>query len=73
MKKPRVLALILHEKVRSETLAIRHEANGTTLSAERDGFVSPAFTRLRDKRAKLDPLHDAHYIDDRQAYDHRLA
>ena len=39
----RVLALILHEKVRSEALSIRHDANGTTVHADHaEGFTSAA-------------------------------
>ena len=65
----RLLALILHEKVRSEALAVRHDANGTTLHASSEGFRSPAFDRLREKRAKLDPLEKQHFVEDREAYE----
>lgn len=68
----RVLALILHEKVRSEALAVRHEPNGTTLHAGSDGFTSAVFDRLRTKRAKLDPFDGENHVDDRQGYE-RLA
>lgn len=65
----RVLAMILHDKVRSEALAVRHEANGTTLHAEQgEGFSSPAFDRLKQKRAKLDPFADQFHVDDQLAY-----
>jgi ParB/RepB/Spo0J family partition protein len=66
----RVLALILHEKVRSEALAVRHEANGITLNAGSDGFSSPAFARLKERRAKLDPFQSEHVVEDRQGYEH---
>jgi len=65
----RVLALILHEKVRSESLAIRHEANAITLHASSDGFKSSAFDRLREKREKLDPFSKQHYVEDVKAYE----
>jgi ParB family transcriptional regulator, chromosome partitioning protein len=66
----RVLALILHEKVRSEALAIRHDANGTTLCADHtEGFASAALDALRQRRAELDPLADKHYVEDHDAYD----
>ncbi len=66
----RVLALLLHEKVRSEALAMRHDANGTTLCASNsEGFKSPAYDRLRAIRAKLDPFADAHDVEDCEAYD----
>ena len=65
----RVLALILHEKIRSESLAIRHEANGTTLHASADGFASPVFDRLRQERAKLDPFLEEHFVEDCDAYE----
>lgn len=65
----RVLALILHEKVRSEALAVRHEPNGTTLHATQDGFASSLFDQLREKRSKLDPFADDHFIEDRPGYE----
>lgn len=68
----RMLALILHEKVRSEALAVRHEPNGTTLHATSEGFASPAFDRLQKQRGKVDPFGDQHYVEDREAYE-RLA
>ena len=65
----RVLALILHEKVRSEALSIRHDANSSTVHADRaEGFVSPALDTLRQRRAELDPLRDKHYVEDHDAY-----
>ena len=65
----RVLALILHEKVRSEALAIRHDANGTSLCADHtEGFASAALDTLRQRRAELDPLADKHYVEDHDAY-----
>jgi ParB/RepB/Spo0J family partition protein len=66
----RVLALILHEKVRSEALAIRHEPNGTTLHAMiGDDFSSSALDTLQSKRAKLDPFSDDHYVEDTEGYE----
>jgi ParB family chromosome partitioning protein len=65
----RVLALILHEKVRSEALAVRHDANGITLSATREGFSSAAFDRLQEKRSKLDPFQKEHSVEDASAYE----
>lgn len=65
----RVLALILHDKVRSEALAVRHEPNGTTLHATSDGFSSSALDRLREKRAKLDPFEKQHFVEDWQGYE----
>lgn len=66
----RVLALILHDKVRSEALSIRHDANGTSVHADRaEGFVSTALDSLRKRRAELDPLHDQHYVEDHAAYE----
>jgi ParB/RepB/Spo0J family partition protein len=65
----RVLALILHEEVRSEALSIRHEANGTTLEASMGNtFKSSIFDRLKEKRAKLDPFTDRHHVDDQEGY-----
>ncbi len=65
----RVLAMILHDKVRSEALAVRHEANGTTIHAEKgEGFTSPAFDQLKEQRAKLDPFIDQINVDEQVAY-----
>jgi hypothetical protein len=70
LARKRVLALALHEKVRSEALAVRHEANGTTLHATTgDDFKSCARDRLMASRAKLDPFTKQHVIDDVKAYD----
>lgn len=69
MARKRVLALLLHDKVRSEALAIRPDANGVTLEATRaEGFTSPVFDRLADKRKKLDPLVDVAHVEDGEAY-----
>jgi hypothetical protein len=65
----RVLALILHDKAKSEALAIRHDANGTTIHAtQTEGFASSVRDRLTEKRAALDPFKDEQTIDDRQAF-----
>jgi ParB family chromosome partitioning protein len=65
----RVLALILHDKVRSEALAIRHDANGSTVHADHaEGFRSLALEALRQRRTELDPLHGKHYAEDHAAY-----
>jgi len=65
----RVLVMILHDKIRSEALAVRHEPNGVTLHASSDGFSSAAFNAMRKKRAKLDPFHDQHFVEDWQRYE----
>jgi ParB family transcriptional regulator, chromosome partitioning protein len=69
-RRKRVLALILHDKVRSEALSIRHDANGTMVAADHaEGFTSAALVKLREKRSELDPLYDKHYVEDDAAYD----
>lgn len=66
----RVLALALHEKVRTEALAIRREPNGTDLHADHaEGFRSAALEALRKRRAKVDPLGDAHSLTETEAYE----
>jgi ParB family chromosome partitioning protein len=65
----RVLALILHKKVRSEALAVRHEANGTTLHASTEGFSSSAFDHVQDKLKKVDPFREQHVVEDDQGYE----
>ncbi len=62
--------MILHEKVRSEALAIRHYANATTVHADHaEGFASPALETIRKRRAELDPLHGQHSAEGHAAYD----
>lgn len=68
----RVLALILHQSVRSEALAIRHEANGTSLHASSEEFESSAFVRLKEQRSKFDPFGTEQFVDDVRGYE-RLA
>ncbi len=65
----RVLALILHDKVRSEALSIRHDANGTTVVTTQDGFTSACLDRLTEKRADLDPFSKQHVMDDVAAFE----
>jgi hypothetical protein len=65
----RILAMILHDKVRSEALAIRLDVNNTTINADHgEGFTSTALDKLRERRKDLDPLHDMHYVSDDTAY-----
>ena len=69
MARKRVMALILHEKVRAESLAVRHEANAVTLhAANAEGFTSPATEELRRRRAEDDPFKDDYSIDEAEAY-----
>ena len=66
----RVLALILHEKVRSEAMAVRHEANGVNLHADRsEGFDSAPLTRLKEQRAKVDPFIQKTMVEDVEGYE----
>jgi ParB/RepB/Spo0J family partition protein len=65
----RVLALVLHDHVHGEALAVRHEPNGTTLHADHtDGFTSAARDALRQRRAELDPLHGRTFVAEGDAY-----
>ncbi len=70
----RILAMILHEKVRSEALAIRHEANGVTLHATQgEKFTSSAFEKIQKRRADVDPFKDDRQVDDTAGYDRLCA
>jgi len=70
----RLLILVLHDKVRAEALAIRRDANGTTLHAgNSEGFHSPALDDLRSRRAELDPFAGDHSLSDDEAYERLLA
>ena len=65
----RVLVLLLHDKVRSEALAIRSDVNGTTLHATHtEEFSSAAWERLCEKHAAVDPFGDQHQVEDVDAY-----
>jgi ParB family transcriptional regulator, chromosome partitioning protein len=65
----RLLVMLLHDKVRSEALAMRHDANGVTLHAtQTEGFTSPAREAIAAKLAKLDPFADQPIVDDVEAY-----
>lgn len=69
LARKRLLVLALHEKVRSEALAIRHEANGTTLHATPgDEFKSAARDRVVATRKKLDPFAKQQVVEDVKAY-----
>jgi ParB family chromosome partitioning protein len=65
----RILAMILHDKVRSEALSIRLDVNSTKVNASNgEGFSSTALDTLRQRRKELDPLQDMPYVSDRAAY-----
>jgi ParB family chromosome partitioning protein len=65
----RILAMILHDKVRSEALSIRLDVNSTTINASNgEGFISTALDTLRHRRKELDPLRDMPCVSDRVAY-----
>jgi ParB family transcriptional regulator, chromosome partitioning protein len=65
----RILAMILHDKVRSEALSIRLDVNSTTVNAQHgEGFTSTALDKLRERRKELDPLQDMPYVNDHAAY-----
>jgi len=65
----RILAMILHQKIHSESLAIRHDPDGVALRAGSEGFSSPIFDQLREKHKNLDPFVDQHYVDDCVGYE----
>jgi ParB family transcriptional regulator, chromosome partitioning protein len=65
----RILAMILHEKVNSESLAIHHEPNAISVNLAQDqAFKSDAADEMRSKREKLDPFFGEHWIRDLDAY-----
>lgn len=69
LARKRLLVLILHEKVRSDALAIRQDVNSTTLCSGTEGFVSAAQERIKESRAKLDPFTRQHFVEDSKAYE----
>jgi ParB family chromosome partitioning protein len=69
LARKRVLVLLLHAGIRSEAIAVHHEANTTTLHAEgSEGFASPALVTLRTRREELDPFRGEFHIHDEDAY-----
>ena len=65
----RILAMILHDKVRSDALSVRRLPNDSTMHAtQTEGFASGAFTRLCEKRTELDPLAQNGFLDDAGVY-----
>lgn len=69
----RVMALLLHEKLRTGGLTVRHDANATDLHADNsEGFASSVGETLRRRRAELDPFENDHALDATEAYQ-RLA
>ncbi len=65
----RLLVLALHDKVRTDALAIRREANGTTIHAEGvETFKSQTFALLRSERNAIDPFKGERSIDEEKAY-----
>ncbi|MBC7785064.1 MAG: hypothetical protein H7144_14600 [Burkholderiales bacterium] len=64
----RVLVLVLHTGVRSEALAVRHEANAVTLNAETDGFVSEPWKRLQERYGDLNPFPPDSWTDEESAF-----
>jgi len=65
----RILAILLHDRIPSEAIALRHEANAITVNAAAEGFQSVVFDRLQEARAKVDPFRGKHYVEDTQAYE----
>jgi ParB family chromosome partitioning protein len=64
-----ILVLILNDKVRSEALAVHHDANAVTVQAsQEDGAGFPVFQKLTEKRKELDPFSSEHYVEDQSAY-----
>jgi hypothetical protein len=65
----RILAIIVHDKIRSEALSVCHEPNGTSLHAGSEGFTSAMFDQIKEKRAKLDPFHEKPFVVDTEGYE----
>jgi ParB family chromosome partitioning protein len=65
----RVLALLLHDRVQGEALAVRRDANAVTLHADHaDSFTSAAHDELRQRRDELDPVRDRPVVSDADGY-----
>lgn len=65
-----VLAMMLHDKVRREGIALRHDTNSSTLFADmEEAFVSPVKERLVEARKALDPLTESTYFDEKDVFE----
>lgn len=65
----RLLVLALHEGVRSDAIAIRVEANSTTLHAQNaERFQSETLDTLRTRQDAIDPLKDERFIEEDEGY-----
>jgi ParB family chromosome partitioning protein len=66
----RLLMLALHDRVSKDGLAIRADANGTTIHAEEvTGFASDTFKTLELRRREIDPLAAMSHVEEVEAYD----
>ncbi|MBX3357324.1 MAG: ParB/RepB/Spo0J family partition protein [Phycisphaeraceae bacterium] len=65
----RLLVLALHDKVTSDAIALRREANGTTLHAgASETFKSDVFAALRKERDAIDPFKKDRIVYEEDAY-----
>jgi ParB family transcriptional regulator, chromosome partitioning protein len=65
----RLLAMILHDTLCSEALAVRHDPNAVTLHASHEQpFTSTAYEHLVRRRKELDPFSEERHIDDQGAF-----
>jgi ParB family chromosome partitioning protein len=65
----RLLVLALHDKVQTDALAIRLEANGTTIHVEGSETIgSETFAKLRSQRDAIDPFKGEQSFDEADAY-----
>jgi len=65
-----LVAMALHDKVRSEAMAIRLDVNDSTLHAEHhEGFACEAKDRLDKLRAEFDPFAQKPIASDLEAFD----
>jgi len=64
----RVLAMILHERVHSEAIAVRHDANAVSITTAGEEFNSPIKDRMVELRSRLEPFSGTAAIEDVEAY-----
>jgi len=74
LTRKRLLVLMLHEKVRTDALAIRRDANGTTLHAGKtEGLASVPLDELRQRRGEVDPIAEGVWLAEDEAYERLVA
>jgi len=65
----RLIVLALHDRVRTDAISVRRDANATTLHAESSETIkSETFATLRKRRNEIDPFKGKEHVEEDEAY-----